>query len=235
MRPDMTDNDFALLSQYLDGELDELSTRRVEQRLGSEPALRETLQELATLDQQIQQAFLASGAVPAHVAEMLRPAPARKANSGRRIWGYAAAASVAAVAGLIATLQVPQPGNSGPTIAEVLEITPSSAEVWHPLSDGKRIRPILSFRDVDGAWCREFLLDNHGEGSRGVACRDAGKWETRIAVSADLPGSQYDYRPASSSDVDAVADYTARRADGIALSAGEESKLIAADWQEADR
>ena len=165
------------------------------------------------------------------MTELLReavPAPARR----QRAWPYAVAASlVAAVAGLVFTLQLQPTSPHGPTVAEVLEITPSMASGWHPLADGKQIRPVLSFRDVDGAWCREFLLDNHGQGSRGVACRDNGRWETRLAVATELPGNGGDYRPASSADVDAVADYTARRADGIALSASEEASLIARDWR----
>lgn len=227
----MNDRDFELLSQYLDGELDELSTRRMAQRLESEPALRDIFKEMVTLDQQLQQLLGSGDKVPAHVAELLRGnAPARRSVS-RRPLPYAIAASLAAIGGLLLTLQLQTSSPSGPSVAEVLEITPSMADGWQPLADGKRVRPILTFRDVDGAWCREFLMDNHGQGSRGVACRDQGQWETRIAVAADLPAGGEMFRPASSADVDAVADYTARRADGIALSSREESELIAGDWQ----
>ena len=40
----MNDNDFELLSQYLDGELDTFSARRLEQRLAAEPELAASLQ-----------------------------------------------------------------------------------------------------------------------------------------------------------------------------------------------
>ncbi len=227
----MTDKDFELLSQYLDGELDELSTRRVEQRLEAEPALRATFGEMLSLDRQIQLALGSKDKVPAHIANLLRSAAPSKRPVSRRPLPYAIAASVAAIAGLLLTLQLQDSSESGPTLAEVLEITPSMASGWQPLGDGKLVRPILTFRDVDGAWCREFLLDNHGQGSRGVACRDQGEWETRLAVSAEIPGGSEMYRPAASADVDAIADYTARRAEGVALSSSEESGLIATDWQ----
>ncbi|MFV8816872.1 anti-sigma factor family protein [Haliea sp. E17] len=232
MKPEINDSDFELLSQYLDGELDELSTRRIAQRLQAEPALRATLNQLAALDQNIQLSLAGRGDVPAHVAALLRPAAPAAAFRKNRQWHYAVAASLVAAAGALLAVQLQTGKPSGPTVADVLEITPSMATGWQPLAGDRRIRPILTFRDVDGAWCREFLLDNQGKGSRGVACRDQGKWETRIAVAAELPdGGPEMFRPASSFDVDAVADYTARRADGIALSAGEESALIAGDWK----
>ncbi|TGD76153.1 hypothetical protein E4634_00990 [Mangrovimicrobium sediminis] len=226
----MNDKDFELLSQYLDGELDELSTRRVAQRLGSERELRETFAHMTAVDQSIRQVYSASEQVPAHIAAMLESATAAPPRRTTQ-WAFAAAASVAAAAGLMLTLQWQQPESAGPTVAEVLEITPSMASGWQPLADGRQIRPVLSFRDVDGAWCREYLVEDHGKGTRGVACRDQGKWETRIAVAAVIPGANDAFRPAGAGDSDAVADYTASRADGIALSASEEAKIIASDWQ----
>ncbi len=226
----MNDKDFELLSQYLDGELDELSTRRVSQRLGSEQELRATFARMTAVDQRIKQVFNAPEQVPAHIAAMLASAPAAQPRRAMQ-WAFAAAASVAAAAGLMLTLQWQQPESAGPTVAEVLEITPSMASGWQPLADGRQIRPVLSFRDVDGAWCREYLVENQGKGTRGVACRDQGKWETRIAVATVIPGANDAFRPAGAGDADAVADYTASRADGFALSASEEAKIIASDWQ----
>ncbi len=232
----MKDKDFELLSQHLDGELDELSTRRVAQRLAAESDLRVTFARMTAVDQQLKRAFSGDDKVPAHIAAMLESGAAGNVSALPRppvkaAWHYAAAASVAAIAGLLVALQWQQPGSGGPTVAEVLEITPSMASGWQPLADGRQMRPVLSFRDVDGAWCREYLVNDHGKGTRGVACRDGGNWKTRLAVAADIPGSADAYRPAGANDADAVADYTARRADGIALSADDEATLIASDWQ----
>jgi len=228
----MNDKDFELLSRHLDGELDELSARRVAQRLAAEPQLRSTFARMAAIDQRVKQAFAGGDQVPAHIAALLEAHAADGAAAPRRrtAWPYAVAASLAAVTGLFLAGVWQAPAE--PSLAQVLESTPSMADGWQPLSDGRRMRPILSFQDVDGAWCREYLVDDSGRGSRGVACRDGGQWQTRIEVAAEIPGSRSDYRPAAAADADAVADYLDKQADGIALSRAEETVLIAKDWHD---
>ena len=46
----MNEQDYELLSQYLDQELDDDTTRRLEQRLTAEPDLQDTLNRLGSLD-----------------------------------------------------------------------------------------------------------------------------------------------------------------------------------------
>lgn len=229
----MNDKDIELLSRHLDGELDELSSRRVSQRLSAEPQLRSTFARMAAIDQRVKQAFARDDQVPGHIAALLDAHAVDAAPAPRRYSAlpYAMAASLAAVTGLLlAALWQSTPAEPG--LAQVLESTPSMAEGWQSLADGRRMRPVLSFQDVDGAWCREYLVSNDGRGSRGVACRDSGRWQTRIEVAAEIPGSSADYRPAGATDADAVADYLDKRADGIALSADEETTLIARDWND---
>ena len=231
----MTDHDYELLSQYLDQELDDLTARRLEQRLASEPELQATLNRLGEVDNRVKQAFEGTDQAPAYVTEMLRPTPSNVVTFPQRsrpAWQYAVAASLVAAVGLVLTPKWQDSTQSGPSLATVLESTPSMADGWKTLSDGRDIRPVLSFKEVDGAWCREYLVSVQGAGERGVACRDDGYWNTRVIAPTDLPGDAADFRPAGAGDADAVAQYLQERADGIALSASAEATLISSRWND---
>ena len=107
----------------------------------------------------------------------------------------------------------------------------ATAARWLALQDGSQVRPVLSFEDVDGQWCREYLLSTETQSQRGVACRQDGEWQTLIIADAQIPGDNGDYRPAGSSDNDTVAQFLAERAQGIALSADEEAERLATNWK----
>ena len=228
----MKDQDYELLSQYLDGELPGFAERRLEQRLRAEPELATTLEQLRQQDSRIQAALADTARAPARVHAMLEPEsnvvalPRRRA---RAAWQYAVAASLVAAAGLVINSGWQQSPNAEHMLADVLESTPSMAAGWEALADGRKVRPVLSFKDQDGNWCREFLVSQGEDGSRGVACRQQGAWNTQVLVTAEIPGEASDFRPAGAGDADAVADYLGENAAGIALSASEEAELIEND------
>ena len=230
----MNEQDYQLLSQYLDGELNEIAARQLEQRLQAEPLLQTTLNEMGRLDSRVKQAFAGTDKAPEQVVAMVRPTsnvvafPQRKQ---RPAWQYAVAASLVAAAGVLLAPQWQQDSPAGPTLASILETTPSMAEGWKTLADGIEVRPVLSFQSIDGNWCREYLLSASGEGQRGIACREAGQWNTRVAAPAPLPGSATEFRPAGAGDADAVANFLADNADGIALGSAQEQAVIEANWE----
>ena len=231
----MNEQDYQLVSQYLDGEMDDLTARRFEQRLSSEPDLKATLSQMGAQDQRIKQAFIGTEHAPEQILDILRPSPsnvvALPQRSDRPAWQYAVAASLVAAAGLLLTPNWQASTPSGSSLASVLESSPSMANGWETLSDGREVRPVLSFREVDGAWCREYLMVDADAAKRGVACRDDGQWNTRVLAATDIPGDASDFRPAGAGDADEVASYLAEHAAGIALSASDEQALIAADWE----
>lgn len=230
----MNEQDYQLLSQYLDGELNQIAARQLEQRLQTEPQLQATLNEMGTLDSRVKQAFAGTDKAPEQLVAMVRPASNVVALSQRKhrpAWQYAVAASLVAAAGVLLAPQWQPDSPAGPTLAGILETTPSMAEGWKTLADGKEVRPVLSFQSFDGNWCREYLLSASGEGQRGIACREAGQWNTRVAVPAQLPGSTTEFRPAGAGDADAVANFLADNADGIALGAAQEQAVINANWE----
>ncbi|GAB3279473.1 anti-sigma factor family protein [Parahaliea aestuarii] len=236
----MTTQDLELLSQYLDGELAAGEVAHLEQRLAKEAPLAAELRRLRQADDAVK-AFVeqgAAGPVPSHIAELLAPVsqsarvipfPSRR---GRAAVGFAIAASLVAAVGLVLAPQWQQAGNGPQLLAEALETTPSSAEQWSPLADGRALRPVLSFAGDDGRWCREYQLSDAGKQWRGVACRGENGWQTEVQVGepADLDNGS-EYLPAGAGDVDAISSFINRNATGIPLSAAEEASLIDQGWR----
>jgi len=230
----MKDQDFELISRYLDGELDSLAARRLEKRFAAEPELAATLARLTEQDERIRSALNSADKVPAHVYAMLKPQTnvvALPRSATRPAWQYAVAASLVAAVALVLMPSWQQAPGNDTLLANVLESAPSMPEGWLELEDGSQVRPVLSFEDVDGQWCREYLLSNESQSQRGVACRQDGEWQTLVIADAQIPGDNGDYRPAGSGDTDAVAQFLAERAQGIALSADEEAERLATNWK----
>lgn len=229
----MQDQDYEQLSQYLDGELDAFSKRRLEQRLAEEPELQQLLARLKTQDDAVRAAYRDTDKVPSRIASLLQGNVVAfpKQRGERPVWQYAVAASLVAAAGLLLTPNWQEAPSGDAMLAAVLEDVPSMASGWQALEDGRQVRPVLSFQDKGGNWCREYLLSDGEQGSRGVACRQAGEWSTMIVAHAEIPGSDSEFRPAGAGDSNAIANYMADNAAGIALSARAEAELIASDWQ----
>lgn len=231
----MKDNDFELLSQYLDGELDTFTARRLEQRLAAEPELAATLAQMRTQQAGLEQAFKDQDEVPARVLGLLKTrdnvVPMQRQSAQRPAWHYALAASLVAGIGLMVAPPWQDSGDKPATLATVLESSPSMAEGWASLDDGGQVRPVLSFRNVDGNWCREYLATDGVVASRGVACRESGKWEVQVVAATDVPGGTDQFRPAGAGDSDRIALYLEEHAQGIALSVDAEAALIEQRWQ----
>ena len=231
----MNDHDFDLLSQYLDGELDTFTARRLEQRFAAEPELAATLAQLRAQQAGLEKAFEGHDAVPARVVGLLKTrdnvVPMQRQSAQRPAWHYALAASLVAGIGLMVAPPWQDSGNSPTTLATVLESSPSMAQGWAPLDDGSQVRPVLSFRNVDGNWCREYLATDGVVASRGVACRESGEWEVQVVAATDVPGGADQFRPAGAGDSDRIARYLEDHAKGIALSVDAEAALIEQRWQ----
>ncbi len=240
----MSNQDFELLSTYLDGELDAAAARALEQRLQQEPLLARKLQQLRELQASLQLAFgdSADGTqVPVRIRELLQPQPVRILPLPHRSsrWSTGARSSVAIAASLILALglvlapqwQQRNPA-ADPVLSAALESRASRATGWDALADGRKLRALLSFPSRDGGWCREYLLASGTHTLRGVACRDSGSWEPRVTVEQTaMNDSEAAYRPASAADSDPIADFIATKASDVAAGAEKESGLIANHWQ----
>ncbi len=245
----MTDQDFELLSAFIDRELEPEVAAMLESRLAREPALRARLEELEALQSQLREAARArdSSPLPARIRELLQPQPAGIRSLSHRLTrfpgklrqGLAVAASLAAVAALLLVAPQWQAGHDSDSagrdtvLAAALETLPSRASGWDMLEDGRRLRTVLSFPNHEGSWCREYVLSDAGSAVRGVACRDGGSWTTRVAIPQNLlPGrDEAAYRPASAGDSGVIASFIDQNAAGDVAGAKKEAGLITRNWQ----
>lgn len=233
----MTEQDDLLLSQFLDGELTADEALTLRERLLAEPALRGRFESIKAANQRVQNALqgTAAGSVPVRARRMLDDGITDRAHLTvvrRAGWGLAIAASLLAASGLLLHPQWNQQAREPEAhIAQALEHSPSRGEGWEALPGDDRLRPILTFRNTAGQWCREYLLQGEGGGWHGVACREDAGWRTRAISEADIPGPATDYRPAGFADSGAVAAFIDTNAAGIPLDAREEAHLIASGWQ----
>lgn len=241
----VTESDNQLLSQYIDGELPPAAARNLEQRLASEPALRARLDGFRALNTRLQRAFvgLPLETVPRHISDLLDSATAPAVSPRRRRqatpWPYALAASlVVAVCGALLTQWDRNADSAAPPsatgmdheLAQVLEQVPSGSD-WTELTDGRTVRPVLTFRHNDGGWCREYLVSGSEGDLHAVACRAEQRWSNTVFTHTQLTISPGEYRPASAADPEQVSAFIDRHAADIALGADQETALIARGWQ----
>jgi hypothetical protein len=236
----ITEQDYQLLSRYVDRELSLPASRQLEQRLAAEPTLKAALASLQSLQGRLQSAYseLAREPVPAHIVALLEPQQARIVplpHKRARGLGFALAASlVVAASATLVTQWGQNAGQSGShpdaLLAATLEQTPSMATGWETLADGRQIRPVLSFHSRAGDWCREYLLNDDGDNWHAVACRRNEGWANTVINRTDPAQPGDEYRPAGAADTALVADYIDRNATDIPLDAAQEAAIIARNW-----
>lgn len=90
----------------------------------------------------------------------------------------------------------------------------------------------MSFQATDGRYCRKFQINTERKVSVGVACKQAGYWNTEILLAADSrPADKQGYQPASGysqAALDAVLDDLWA---GVAYDPAEEKVLIQQAWR----
>lgn len=232
MDSDMTEYDYELLSQYIDGELNGATLQSLRERLMAEPTLRAELNRLQRTDDKVKSAFEGSGtdSVPATVVSLLQ-GDAVSSHQRRGLVGFAVAATLVVASGMLLNPFGTDSGGSDSLLAGVLEHNPSRAEGWIALSDGRNVRPLLSFARVGGDWCREYLLrSTQGEQSRGVACRTQQQWRNAVVAVEPATGDASEYRPAGTGSADVVSAYIDQQAADIPLSLQQEATLIEQGW-----
>ncbi len=240
----MTEQDYELLSQYLDGELAAPEAQQLRKRLVAEPVLRASLDRLQKVNNKVKDAFDVPGAdtVPARVVTMVENARTRSgrlSQQHRAGWGLAVAASLVVASGLLLMpdwrQQTGDPlalsADDDALLTYEFEYSPSRADGWDTLSDGRQVRPLLSFANKQGGWCREYLMSVDGVTWRGVACRTQGRWTTEVLSAEELGGSINEYRPAGAADSDQITQFIDTHSADIALSLEEEADLILRNWQ----
>ncbi|WP_339933445.1 hypothetical protein [uncultured Brevundimonas sp.] len=93
-------------------------------------------------------------------------------------------------------------------------------------ASGRRVN--LTFRTVDGEWCRTFAAD--ADGVAGLACRKNGHWQARVITPWVAPDTAL--RTASAETPAAILAEVDALISGQTLDAAAEADLLAAGWSE---
>jgi len=231
----MTDIDETMLIALVDGELDEVSRRRIERAVAEDPALVARLYMHVRLRERLADHYapIEAEPVPAAMRALLQAEVkvvpfARPVAARRHAWMTGGAIAASLLLGL--GIGHFSGGGDGPVaveqgtmvaqgeLASALETQLASAQ------DGGSIRIGLSFRRKGGGWCRSF----QGQAISGVACRQEQGWQVQQLVPGSGPETAY--RQASSGDARLMATVDALM-DGSPLDAAQEKAAKARRWQ----
>ncbi len=247
----MTGNeiDDEMLMAYADGELDASDAARVETVLRDDPDMAERLVVFTGTREVMRAAADVKRAepVPEDVVARAKAAidASRSDGAGKvlpfrrsdrpHVFRPAALAASLAIAGFLGgyLLSPKVPGDSGQEFRFAILDTPGLSDALRRVPAGERmaieggeIAVIASFRDADGAFCREFELDASNASTLvSVACWSGTDWDPRLAVVATAD-DETQYAPASS--LETLDTYLTAIGAGAPLSPEDEASALAA-------
>jgi len=229
----MTDIDEAMLIALVDGELDEVTRRRVDHAVVDDPALAERLAMHRRLRERLAGHYApiaqepVPGAMRALLEESAKVVPLARPTPRWRGWAVGGAIAASLVLGL--SLGRLTGGEDGPIglhdgvmvaqgeLAQALDTQLASAQA------DTAIRIGLTFQRKGGGWCRSF------DGAvAGVACREGDSWQVQLALPGAGQGGAY--RQASSSDARVMATVDAL-IEGEPADAVEEAAARGKGWR----
>lgn len=237
------------LMAFADGELDEVTSLRLETALETDEALAERLSVFLhtrvavasamkpLIDEPVPEALAASvrrmaedaeaevsGMPQSNVIEFrVRDKP--EVARGKQRWLIPVAASILAVITGVGGYMAgrgnigPEPSGAG-TLAAALDRQPSGSDVV--LGGAETLHVVSTFVDGRGELCREYELKRPDETTATVACRSNGAWVTRLALSSPRAEG---YAPASSQET--IDAYLASIEAGEPLAADAEKDALA--------
>jgi hypothetical protein len=233
----MTIDDETLMA-YADHELDAAAAAAVDSAVAADPQLEQRLRRL-----QRQRALL-SAAFGRVLDEPVPPELVAAASGARRIvpmrhWGWPEFAAMAAslVGGVLVTwLAVRATGEpllhatrDGLVASGGLARALSDRLAGEPVDEGVRIG--LSFRDVEGGYCRAFVVERPGR-IAGLACRAADAWQVKLLTESAPGDDRSAYRMAASGLPEDVLRAVDRRIAGEPLDAAGEAAARSRGWRE---
>ena len=228
--------DDELLSRWLDGELDPGLAASLEQRLSEEPELAAKLRVFEHNDSALRAMYRRSAQAPSPAlsARIVASELPKRGQPRQPVWrqlAVAASVTLAVALGLVLQEQGPTDALAMDSVlAGALETTPSRAEGWDELADGRKLRAVLTFPAADGTWCREFMTASNEGHWRGVACRHEGSWVTQVIGREVFLEQRQGYQAASADDSNAVARFIDATATDVALSLSQEQSLLSNRW-----
>jgi negative regulator of sigma E activity len=244
------------LSAFLDAELSNAEMDAIREQLLEDESLADRLAELAMVDELVAASAKQIDArpIPQTITALLQEPSALKEPSAIKepsasqeqpttaqiitfpLWKrvqktlqqpLAVAASVALVIGfgMSQMLNHTSDSNDWPAVAKVLDVAPSG--LVQVAANGAEVKPRLSFKNLNGEYCRQFELKNEQGNSENIACRKDGTWQiTASVVSQKNQGG--DYQTASGGS--ALDEALEEMIDGDVFNKNAEADAIAKSW-----
>ena len=205
--------DPATVAAFVDGELDDLTARRIEREAENDPALAAEIARHRALKTRLvaHYAPVAEEPVPERLRALLMPdaavdtslAARREAKRARFAPAHWGAIAASLILGLTLGLRPWVPAASvAETNGAVVAAGPLAAALDTQLASNQpsdaAVRIGLSFRDKAGRYCRSF----ESRSLNGIGCRDSDGWHLERTMTGQAGA---DYRQASSGELAAAA------------------------------
>lgn len=143
---------------------------------------------------------------------------------------YALAAGVVMLFGVgtVTLMQSQQPSSViTAAIAQHLDQAPSGEAAL--TTQGDEITANLSFTNLNGDYCRQFMQVNTQAASINIACKEKAQWQLKVTEAVNLAENLQVYRTASNkAQLDSVID---TMISGTVMDATEENAAIGNNWQ----
>ncbi|MCC2606667.1 anti-sigma factor family protein [Planctobacterium marinum] len=205
----MKQDDYDLLSQFIDDELDSERTLIVKRRLLAEPEFNHLYQQLKALSDNVKTAIpdFKNEPVSAELEALLKTectTSTRSDSNWRRILPLAASVAVVCVMGY---LLLGQPSPTGINLKGSMLSKLADDENW--LSEnGTEVVVVQSFLDENQSLCREYYAREAENVEHGLTCYQQGQWQKQVFA---IKGNDSDkYYVTASSHYDGVEQYIAQ-------------------------
>ncbi|NND83411.1 MAG: hypothetical protein HKN50_13365 [Gammaproteobacteria bacterium] len=245
------------LSAFLDGELSKEEMTVIRELLLNDDHLSDRLERLAFADALIKKQYQTIDArpLPQAIIELLAegkdaaPTVSNVSVLSRFRQQVAMPVQIAAAITLaVATFALVQPGTqqpdydlqplaSGPVPAstqlhQYLSSTPSSLTRSAGAGSERQFTPVLSFKDHDGHYCREFVQVTTEQTNRAVACMEGQQWSIQLVATTGEPREQDEYQTASTLSPETFEEIVNDLVADLPLSHEQELQAIDNGWKE---
>ncbi len=247
--------DEAQLMAYVDGELDAAAAARMEAAMATDPRLAARVQRHLALRARLGAAYagVLDEAVPARLANLVpgtaagaaagsghapRVAPPASLRRRRPRWSAREWAAMAAcvLLGVLLARVLPLAPDTGPGGRLVDAAMLARGDLVHALDErlaadpeAGRIVTGLSFRELDGRYCRSFGLDDP-QPLAGLACREEERWRVVALVEAQTVPAGELRQAASTLPASLLAEIDVR-IEGDPLDAEQERAARDSGWR----
>lgn len=237
------------LMAFADGELTGPEAEAVAAAIAADPTLGEKVAQHRALCAMLAGAFdpVLTEPVPAGIAAAAQSQPqadivdfaaarerrdARRASFAQRWGSIAAALAVGVIAGHFASVGGGLVHERNGTLFAQTELAVALDDQLasdDPAARGSPVRIGLTFRNGENQYCRTFAA-TQADSLSGIACRNQGKWEVRMAAQTPAEKGSAGYRMAGSDE--AILDTAQAMMKGEPLDAAAEARARAETWKD---